>query len=54
MESGWCPFFALDDMESELSVLAAMSKVDVNFAALRFAVDKKIAFGGWKDWWSVS
>ena len=39
-------------MESELSVLEAMSKVDVNFAALRFAVDKKIGFGGRKDWWS--
>ena len=29
-----------------------MSKVDVNVAALRFAVDKKIGSGGRKDWWS--
>ena len=39
-------------MDSELSVLEAMLKVDVNFAVLRFAVDKKIGFGGRKDLWS--
>ena len=40
-------------MEAELAVLEAMSKVDVNFAALRFAIDNKIGFGGRrKDWWS--
>ena len=30
--------------------MEAVSKVHVNFAALRFAVDKKIRFGGRKDW----
>ena len=52
MEGGWCPVFALSDVESELSVLEAVSKVDVDFAAVRFAVDKEIGFGGRKSWWS--
>ena len=39
-------------MKAELAVLEAKSKVDGNFAALRFAIDKKIGFGGRKDWWS--
>jgi hypothetical protein len=52
VEGGWCPVFALGDVESELSVLEAVSKVDVDFAAVRFAVDKEIGFGRRKNWWS--
>ena len=36
----------------ELVVLEAVSEVDANFATLRFAIDKKVGFGGRKDWWS--
>ena len=46
MESGWCPVFAFSDVESKLSVLGAVSKVDVDFAAVRFAVDKDIGVSG--------
>ena len=37
-------------MKAELADLEAMSKVDVTFAALRFAIDKKTGFGGRKAW----
>jgi hypothetical protein len=52
VEGGWCPVFAFSDVESKLSVLGAVSKVDVDFAAVRFAVDKEIGFNGRENWWS--
>jgi hypothetical protein len=52
LEGGWCPFFALGDMGAELADLVAMSEVDVNFAALRFAINKKAGSDGRKHWWS--
>ena len=52
LEGGWCPFFALGDMGAELADLVAMSEVDVNFAAVWLAVNKKVGTGGRKDWWS--
>ena len=41
-------------MEAELAVLEAMSEVNINFAALGFAIDKKVGFDGRKDWRSGS
>ena len=42
VEGGGCPFFALGDVESKVSVLGAVSKVGVDFAAVEFAVDKEV------------
>ena len=47
MEGCWCPVFARSDVESKLSVLRAVSKVDVDFTAVRFAVDKEISGSEW-------
>ena len=52
VEGGGCPFFALSDVESKLSVLGAVSKVGVDFAAVGFAVDKEVGGSGWENWWS--
>ena len=52
MEGGWCPVFAFSDVESKLSVLRAVSKVDIDFAAVRFAVDKEIGVSGRENWGS--
>ena len=52
MEGGWCPVFALSDVESKLSVLGAVLKVNVNFAAVRFAGEKEIGVSGRENWWS--
>jgi hypothetical protein len=49
---GRSPFFSLGDVGVELVVLEAVSEVDVNFAAVWLAVNKKVGTGGRKDWWS--
>ena len=51
VEGGWCPVFALSYVESKLSVLRAVSKVSVDFAAVGFAVDKEVGGSGWEHWW---
>ena len=52
MESGWCPVFAFSDVESKLSVLGAVLNVNVDFAAVRFAIDKEIGVSERENWWS--
>jgi len=54
VEGGWCPVFTLSDVESKLSVLGAVSKVSVDFAAVGFAVDKEVGVNGRENWWSGS
>ena len=38
--------------EYSASVLGAVSKVDVDFAAVGCAVDKEVGGSGWENWWS--
>jgi hypothetical protein len=46
MEGGWCPVFTLSYVDAKLSVLGAVSEIDVNFAAVWCAVDKEV--GKWR------
>ena len=46
IEGGGCPFFMLCDVESKLSVLGAVSKIGVDFAAVGFAIDKEVGGSG--------
>jgi hypothetical protein len=43
---GLCPVFTLSYVESKLSVVGAVSEVDVNFADVGCAVDKKVGGSG--------
>jgi hypothetical protein len=51
-EGGWCPVFTLSYVELKLSVLGAVSEIDVDFAAVGCAVDKEVGGSGWENWWS--
>ena len=44
---GQCRF-----VESKLSVLGAVSEIDVDFTAVGCAVDKEVGGSGWENWWS--
>jgi hypothetical protein len=53
MEGGWCPVFALSYVDAKLSVLGAVSEIDVDFAAVRCAVDEQVgSSSGWENWLS--
>jgi hypothetical protein len=52
MEGGWGPVFTFSYVDAKLSVLVAVSEIDVDFAAVWSAVDKEVGDGGWEDWWS--
>jgi hypothetical protein len=52
MEGGWCPVFTFSYVDAKLSVLVAVSEIDVDFAAVWCAVDKEVGDSGWEDWWS--
>ena len=51
MEGGWGPVFMFSYVDAKLSVLVAVSEIDVDFAAVWCVVDKEVGDGGWKDWW---
>ena len=46
MKGGWCPVFTLSYVDSKLSVLGAVSEIDVDFVAVGCAVDKEVGGSG--------
>ena len=45
-------FHAHSHVDTKLSVLGAVSEIDVDFAAVWCAVDKEVGGSRWEDWWS--